>query len=79
MSADLLLLAASTAQAVEGEGASHLPFYLFGGALALWGVLVAAFGMSRQSFPATARARNAVMMVTTVLVVGACGSAALTG
>ncbi len=79
MTADLLLIAATTAQAVEEEGASHLPFYLFGGALALWGVLVAAFGMSRHSFPATARARNAVMMVTTVLVVGACGSAALTG
>ena len=69
MTADFLLLAATIAQAVHEEGASHLPFYLLGGALALWGVLVAAFGMSQQS----------VMLVTTVLVVGACGSAALTG
>ena len=79
MLADFLVLAATTAPGANEEGASHLPFYLLGGALALWGVLVAAFGMSRRSFPATTGARNAVMLVTTVLVVGACGSAALTG
>jgi hypothetical protein len=33
----------------------------------------------RRSFPSTARARNLVMLITTVLVVGACGSAAITG
>lgn len=75
MSAVLLTLAAA---AQEGA-TSHLPFYLLGGALALWGVLIAAFGMSRRDFPATSGARNAVMLVTTVLVLGACGSAALTG
>ena len=79
MTADLFILAATAAEAVHEEGPSHLPFYLLGGALALWGVLIAAFGMSRQSFPATTGARNAVMLVTTLLVVGACGSAALTG
>ena len=79
MTADFLILAAAAAETAGEEGASHLPFYLLGGALALWGVLVAAFGMSRQSFPATTGARNAVMLVTTLLVVGACGSAALTG
>ena len=79
MTADLLILVATAAQGAQEEGTSHLPFYLLGGALALWGVLVAAFGMSRQSFPATPGARNAVMLITTLLVVGACGSAALTG
>ncbi len=79
MPADLLLFAATTAEAAH-EGESHLPFYLLGSALALWGILIAALGISRrQTFPATARARNLVMLVTTVLVVGACGSAALTG
>jgi hypothetical protein len=77
MPADLLLLAAAEA---AHEGESHLPFYVLGSALALWGVAIALFGMSRrQSFPATRRARNLVMLVTTVLVIGACGSAALTG
>ncbi len=77
MPADLLLFAAAEA---AHEGESHLPFYVLGSALALWGVAIALFGMSRrQSFPATQRARNLVMLVTAVLVLGACGSAALTG
>jgi hypothetical protein len=77
MPADLLLLAAAEA---AHEGESHLPFYLLGSALALWGIAVAMLGISRrQSFPATTQQRNLVMLITTVLVIGACGSAALTG
>ena len=77
MPAELLLFAVAEA---AHEGESHLPFYLLGGLLALWGLAVSLFGISRrQSFPATTRARNLVMLITTVLVVGACGSAALTG
>ncbi|CAA9464158.1 MAG: hypothetical protein AVDCRST_MAG38-524 [uncultured Solirubrobacteraceae bacterium] len=77
MPVDLLLFAAAEA-AQEGE--SHLPFYVLGSVLALWGVAVALLGMSRRhNFPASDRARNLVMLVTTVLVIGACGSAALTG
>ena len=77
MPVDLLFIAAAEA---AHEGESHAPFYLLGSALAVWGVAVALLGMSRrQSFPATDRARNLVMLITTVLVIGACGSAALTG
>ncbi len=77
MPVELLLFAAAEA---AHEGESHLPFYLLGGALALWGIAVALLGISRRdSFPASERARNLVMLVTTVLVIGACGSAALTG
>ena len=77
MPVELLIFAAVEA-AQEGE--SHLPFYLLGGLLALWGIVVALLGISRRdSFPATERARNLVMLITTVLVIGACGSAALTG
>ncbi len=77
MLADLLLLAAAE---TAHEGASHLPFYLLGSALAVWAIAVALLGMSRrQSFPATLAQRNLVMLITTVLVIGACGSAALTG
>ena len=77
MPAELLFFAVAEA---AHEGESHLPFYVLGSALALWGIAVALLGMSRrQSFPATTRARNLVMLITTVLVVGACGSAALTG
>ncbi len=77
MPVELLLFAVAEA---AHEGESHLPFYLLGSALALWGIAVALLGISRRdSFPATERARNLVMLVTTVLVIGACGSAALTG
>jgi Kef-type K+ transport system membrane component KefB len=77
MPVDLMLFAAAE---TAHEGGSHLAFYLLGSALALWGIAVALLGMSRRrSFPSTARARNLVMLITTVLVVGACGSAAITG
>ncbi len=76
MPADLLLIAAAEA---AHEGESHLPFYLLGSVLALWAIVVAVLGIRRPSFPATTQQRNLVMLVTTVLVIGACGSAALTG
>lgn len=80
MLADLLILATAAAAEAANEGESHLSFYLLGSALAAWGVAVALFGMSRRgSFPASTRGRNVVMLITTVLVIGACGSAALTG
>ena len=79
MPADLLIIAVTSAEAA-GEEESHLPFYLLGGLLALWGIAVAAFGISRRdAFPSTPGARNLVMLITTVLVIGACLSAALTG
>ncbi len=78
MPADLLLIVATAAEAAHEQ--SHLPFYLLGGALAVWGIIVAALGISRrQSFPETTGARNLVMLITTLLVVGACGSAAIFG
>ena len=80
MVGDVLLLAVTTAQAHAEEEVSKLPFYLLGGGLALWGIVLAVFGMSRgPGFPGTKRARNLIMAVTVVLVLGACGSAALTG
>jgi hypothetical protein len=46
----------------------------------VWAIAVALLGMSRRSsFPASDQQRNLVMLITTVLVIGACGSAALTG
>ncbi len=77
MPADLLLLAAAEA---THEGESHLPFYLLGSVLVVWAIAVALLGMSRRSsFPASDQQRNLVMLITTVLVIATCGSAALTG
>jgi hypothetical protein len=77
---ELLVLAASTAEAAHGEESSHVLFYAMGSGLALWGVMIALFGIRRrQAFPTSARTRNAIMFVTTLLVVATCGSAAITG
>lgn len=80
MLSELLTLAASTAEAAHEGESSHLPFYVLGVGLALWGVAVAVIGIQRrQAFPPSLRARNAIMLVTTLLVVATCGSAAITG
>ncbi|MDP9378291.1 MAG: hypothetical protein M3P40_12120 [Actinomycetota bacterium] len=75
---DILLVLASTAEAAEET--SHMPFYVMGGLLALWATVIAFFGISkRTTYPAGDGGRNLVVLVTLVLVVGACASAALTG
>lgn len=77
---ELLVLAASTAEAAHEGESSHLLFYVLGSALALWGVVIAAIGIPRRAtFPGSAGLRNAIMLVTTLLVVATCGSAVITG
>ncbi len=46
---------------------SKVPFYLAGGLLAAWAVVLAAIGISRPSFPASAVAARAVMGISFVL------------
>jgi plastocyanin len=48
--------------------ASKVPFYVAGGALAGWAVLVAAFGVMRPEFPGSARAARLVMLASALLV-----------
>ena len=77
--ADILFALAAAAEAAE-DSSSHIPFYVLGGLLAVWAVVIAFFGMSRRGdFPANEGGSNLVVLVTLVLVVGACASAALTG
>jgi hypothetical protein len=77
---ELFSIAASTAEAAHEGESSHVLFYALGLGLALWGVGIAVIGIQRrQGFPASARVRNAIMLVTTLLVVATCGSAAITG
>jgi plastocyanin len=47
---------------------SKVPFYVAGGALAGWAVLVAAYGVMRPGFPGSATAARLVMLVSAVLV-----------
>ena len=75
----------STVQAflvLASEGAeetSKTPFYLAGGALAVWAVLLAALGLARGGFPANEGAAKAVMAVSAVLTVAAMATSVVTG
>jgi hypothetical protein len=57
---------------------SKVPFYILGGVLVLWAVIVAGIGLNRPDFPGDARAERGVIGLTLVLVVLAIGAAILT-
>jgi plastocyanin len=57
---------------------SKLPFYLLGGALAAWAVLLALLGLSRAEFPGTPGRARAVMTISALLVAGTIGTAIAT-
>ena len=63
----------------EGEGAaSHTLFYVLGGALALWALLLGALGTMRPSLVEGEGGARAIMGISALLVVGACASAVIT-
>ena len=47
---------------------SKVPFYIAGGALALWAVLLATIGLNRPDFPGNLRGQRGVIAVSAVLV-----------
>ena len=51
------------------------PFYVAGGALAAWALIVTAIGVRREDFPATPGATRLVGAISIVLVVTAIGLA----
>jgi hypothetical protein len=73
---DLLSLVIAAGEAHEEP--SKAAFYVAGGVLATWAVLVSALGMARQDFPATATAARGVMGISAVLVVAAMAAILLT-
>jgi hypothetical protein len=66
-----LLLAASET--------SKVPFYIAGLLLALWAVVLSAFGLSRPNFPSNVAGQRGVIAITLVLVAFALGAAIGTG
>jgi hypothetical protein len=66
----LLLLAASEP--------SKVPWYIAGGALAVWAVLLAAIGLNRPDFPGDLRGQRGVIAISFLIVVIAIGAAILT-
>jgi hypothetical protein len=57
---------------------SKVPFYLAGGALAVWAVVLAAIGLTRPEFPYGERGQRGVMTLSFLLVVVAVAMAIAT-
>ncbi len=63
--------------AAESEP-SKVPFYVAGGALAAWAVLVSVFGITRPDFPGSATAMRGVCAISVVLAATAMTMAVVT-
>jgi hypothetical protein len=57
---------------------SKTPFYIAGGALALWAVVLAGIGLTRPSFPYNVRGQRGMIGISLVLVVVAMAMAIVT-
>jgi hypothetical protein len=68
-----LLLAAE-----EAAEPSKVPFFIAGGAFAVWAIVLFAVGMRSQSFPGGEGAQRGVVAVSVVLMLAAMASAVIT-
>jgi hypothetical protein len=68
-----LLLAAE-----EEAEPSKTAFYLCGGLLTLWAVVLSAIGMASATFPATVGAKRGVIALTALFMAGAMATAVIT-
>ena len=57
--------------AAEAAEHSKTAFYICGGALAVWAVLLGALGLTRADFPGNEAAARGIMAISAVLMVGA--------
>jgi hypothetical protein len=64
--------------AEEEAEPSKTAFYVFGGLLAVWAVVLSGIGMSSATFPATATAKRGVIGLTAVLMAAAMATAVIT-
>jgi hypothetical protein len=74
MLATLLIFAQETAE----EEPNKVPFYILGGAAAVWAIFLFAVGMRTPSFPGSVGAQRGVMAISVVLVAATMASAVLT-
>jgi type IV secretory pathway VirB3-like protein len=54
---------------------SKVPFYIAGGLLAVWAVVLSSFGLTRPAFPFGVTGQRAVMAISLVLAAFAVGTA----
>jgi hypothetical protein len=68
---DLSFILAAAEHAAEEHHKSELPFFVAGGLLASFAVLISVFGFKRPDFPSNEGGARGVMAVSAVLVAGA--------
>jgi hypothetical protein len=68
---DLSFILAAAEHAAEEHHKSELPFFIAGGLLASFAVIISVFGFKRPDFPTSEAAARGVMAVSAVLVAGA--------
>jgi len=71
------MLHATLVLAAEAAEPSKVPFYILGGALAAWAVVLGLVGLSRPAFP-EGGAERAVIGLTFLLMLGAMATAVIT-
>jgi hypothetical protein len=64
--------------AVDEHEPSKTPFYIFGGLLALWAVVLGFIGLRSETFPATSGGQHTVMGISVLLVALAIVAALIT-
>jgi hypothetical protein len=57
---------------------SHVAWYIAGGVLAIWAVVLSAIGLNRPDFPGNERGARAVILISFVLMVAAMTAAVAT-
>ena len=76
----MLAILIAFAASEEGEESSKALFYVFGGLLAVWAVVVSAIGIkAHDSFPPSRSAARGVMAISVLLILCAMASAVITG
>ena len=74
-----MLHALITLAASEGAEPSKTPFYIAGGLLVVWALVIGFIGITRHEFPEKQSQARGVMAVSGVLVALAMATAVLTG
>lgn len=72
------LIALITAAESGAEESSKTAFYICGGLLAAWAVVLSVIGLSSETFPATVGAKRGVIAITLVFVAAAMATAVIT-
>jgi len=72
------LLSILAAEVAETEPSKTL-FYVLGGALAVWAVVLTAAGMTKADFPGSVAVQRGVIGISALLVAGAMAAAVITG